>query len=264
MSTVTRPRGPLPSRVYWTRRVLVLAVLFALVFGIARLLGGSAGGDDTPSARPVGADASGTPDAPLVDDAASASPGGSKDDEGRDKARKKKPTPLPEPDGPCDDSDVLVTPKVVEAHAGSTTEIVLKLTTRKAAACTWEVSPDSVVLKLTSGIDPIWSSQECPQAIPTEAVVPRRKKADKVTVTWNGKRSDSECSAATDWAFPGWYHAEAVARGSVHPVDVQFELEGPVRATITPKPSPTPTPKDEKREKGKKKPAPTEGRQPTR
>jgi hypothetical protein len=56
MTTVTRPRGPLPPRVYWTRRLLVVAVAFALVFGIARLLGSDGSGG--PTAQPVGADAS--------------------------------------------------------------------------------------------------------------------------------------------------------------------------------------------------------------
>ena len=49
-------RGPLPPRVYWTRRLLVLVVALALVFGVARLLGGGGGGNG-PSAQPVGADA---------------------------------------------------------------------------------------------------------------------------------------------------------------------------------------------------------------
>ena len=56
MTTVTRPRGPLPARVYWTRRLLLVVVAFALVFGIAHLLG--SGGSGSPSAQPVGADAS--------------------------------------------------------------------------------------------------------------------------------------------------------------------------------------------------------------
>src|SRR5215217_2972137 len=57
VSTATRRRRPLPRRVYWVRRLLVLAVAFGLVYGIAHLLG--SGADATrPSARPVGAAAS--------------------------------------------------------------------------------------------------------------------------------------------------------------------------------------------------------------
>ncbi len=55
MRSMARPRGPLPARVYWVRRVLVLGVALALVFGIARLLGGT-GDPAADSARVVGAD----------------------------------------------------------------------------------------------------------------------------------------------------------------------------------------------------------------
>ena len=273
-STVTRPRGPLPARVYWTRRILVLLVAFALVFGLARLLSGGLGdSSDGASARPVGSTldgaqspgAGGTPAADVDD---------TDDDSAEDaKPRKKKPKKktLAEPEGPCESNDVRVSPVVEVANAGSPVRITLEVTTRKAEACYWEVSPDSVVLKLTSGNDPIWSSQECPAVIPTRDVVPRRKKADTVDVTWNAKRSDSQCSNATDWAMPGWYHAEAVARGSVRPVDHQFELKQPIRRTITPSPTATPEPEKARKDKNKKKDrnrkrgdrlvgAPTEGR----
>lgn len=249
-SPVARPRGPLPARVYWTRRILVLLVAFALVFGLARLLSGGLGGSaDGDSARPVGSTIDGTATQGPTADVTAAADDARTDEKPRKKKRAKKV--LAEPEGTCDSADVKVTPKVKVAYAGSPVRIILQLTTRKAEACEWEVNPESVILKLTSGDDPIWSSQECPTVIPTQDVVPRRKKADKVTVVWNAKRSDSECSAATDWALPGWYHAEAVARGSVKPADHQFELKQPVRRTITP--SPTPTPKAEKPDTDKQK-----------
>ncbi len=248
MSTVARPRGPLPARVYWTRRILVLVMALGLVFGIARLLGGSFGGDgsDPQAARTVGSVEEETPGQPGPTPSA-----GDIDEEPQPTKKRKKKT-LAQPEGPCDPADVRITPRVRTAHAGSPVRIVLELTTRESPACTWEVSPETVVLKLTSGIDPIWSSQECPASIPTEAVVPRRKKADKVRVTWNAKRSDSECSAATDWALPGWYHAEAVARGSVKPVEEQFELKNALVPTRTATPTATPD-ADEQDEKPKNK-----------
>src|SRR5690349_3110062 len=41
MASTVRPRGPLPARVYWTRRIVVLAVPLLLVVVLARILGGS-------------------------------------------------------------------------------------------------------------------------------------------------------------------------------------------------------------------------------
>src|SRR5690242_10866526 len=130
MSAVTRPRGPLPARVYWTRRTLVVVVALALVFGLARLLGGSGSNGTDPSAQPVGADASSqdttsaptsssAPTSPTVaataptvagspTDAASAKPGGKAAKAGKSASQ----TPLPVSSGPCRTDDIVATPTI--------------------------------------------------------------------------------------------------------------------------------------------------------
>ena len=55
MSTLARPRGKLPARVYWFRRGLVLVVTLGLVFGIGKLLGGGAGAGPDPDRATVAA-----------------------------------------------------------------------------------------------------------------------------------------------------------------------------------------------------------------
>mgnify|MGYP006150707977 CR=1 FL=1 len=57
MSALTR--GPLPARVYWTRRLLVLGTVFLLVFGIARVL--TSGSDGSSAEEPQAVQAAGTP-----------------------------------------------------------------------------------------------------------------------------------------------------------------------------------------------------------
>ena len=54
------------------------------------------------------------------------------------------PPPLPQPSGPCQDSDVLVTPVVDEAVAAQPVTIVLNFQTGVSEACTWPLSSDSV------------------------------------------------------------------------------------------------------------------------
>lgn len=251
--SVLRPRGPLPARVYWTRRALMLGMVLAMVVGVSRVVGGSEEAPDL-QARAVGA-ASAAPSATSsatprarVERRERATRGGAQagtkagdaqGDRGRPgKPRKPKPPPLAQPSGPCADSDVVVTPRVDEAYAGGRVTITLELTTLVAAACTWEVSPDSVVLRLTSGEDRIWSSQECREAIPRITVVPRKAQAATVDVAWNSRRSDEDCSSSTDWALPGWYHAAAVVLGGENPADVQFELQAPRRPVVTRTPEP--------------------------
>lgn len=245
--SVTRPRGPLPARVYWFRRLLLLGVVLGVVMGLSRILGG--GGDDgegrTPAAMPASA---------VSTPAASPSAVSTADSPPAQAQRPRKPkrtrTPLPLPTGPCRDSDVKVVPTLVEnAYAGGDVRLTLKLTTFSSPACNWEVSPDSVAVRLTSGSDRIWSSQECAKAIPTTQVVLRRRPAATVDVTWSGRRSDAQCSRNTLWAEPGYYHVAAAALGS-EPESEQFRLLSPAPVTITP----TPTPEAGEKKSAKKKP----------
>lgn len=253
MSAVTRPRGPLPARVYWTRRTLVVVVALALVFGLARLLGGSGGNGTDPSAQPVGADASSqattsaptssaAPTSPTVaataptvagtpTDDASAKPGAK-----ADKAASQ--TPLPVSSGPCRSDDIVATPTIKNtAYAGKPVVFAMNLTTRSTEACDFDVSARSLVVKVSSGSDRIWSTQDCRGAVPKESVVVRKDTPATVDVAWSGQRSDSDCTRSTSWAEPGWYHAVAAAFGS-DPVDEQFKLLTPVRPTVTATPKP--------------------------
>lgn len=237
MSTVTSPRGPLPPRVYWTRRLLVLVVGMALVFGISHLLGGSPDGSDNPSARP----AAGSPTAgrtPNTGPTGDATPAEATKDKKKKRKAEKVKTPLAVPTGPCADSDLRVTPSVDgPAYAVHDVTITLNLTTITSPACNWEVTPQSVVVKLTSGSDRIWSTQDCPSAVDPKPVVVRKDHVTKVGVTWSGQRSDDECTRTTLWAQPGFYHAEAAALGA-EPQDQQFELLLAPRPTITAEPKP--------------------------
>ncbi len=251
MSAVTRPLGPLPPRVYWTRRLLLLVVVLALVFGVARLLGGSGGGGNGPSAQPAAADAS-TPSSPSSTAASTPAPVATaatvtssptasssvSPSAGKSASSSASPTALPEPSGTCSVSDIVVTPTIKDqAHAGKPVTFAMQLTTKSTPACSFDVAPDSLVVKVTSGSDRVWSTQDCPKAVPTKSVVVRKDTPTTVDVTWNAMRSDSDCSKTTPWAEAGYYHALAAVFGA-EPVDQQFQLQKPVRPTVTAKPSP--------------------------
>src|SRR3954465_5403506 len=233
MGSVTRPRGPLPNRVYWFRRLLLLVVAAVLVIGLGTLLrsSGGSGGDRAPpvAAAPTQVNSTATPSASA------------RVHTSRKKAHKKRKA-LPQPDGPCDDSDVVVTPVVPDAHVNQPIKVVLHLTTRKSKACTWRVDRHSVFVTISASDGPLWSSQQCPAVVPTQDAVPRKQKADKVKLWWNGKESDAGCTQSTDWVFPGSYTISAVARGAVKPVQTQFVLGGAQRPTVTVTPTPTKSP----------------------
>lgn len=233
MSAVTRPRGPLPARVYWIRRLLVLGFALLLVFTFAKVLGGGSDGssDETGQAAQMAAEP--TSQAPTTSAAPTVPPSQvtQKAGQAKQKARKPAPPPLAQPDGPCDPADIKVQPLVERAAAGGPIRIPFDVRGVEAA-CTWSVLPSSVVVKVTSGKDSIWSSQECRPTVATGTVIVRSAAPARVVMVWNGRRSNEDCSRVAKWAVPGWYHVVAAALGG-EPTDQQFVLTAPPRPVVT-------------------------------
>ena len=125
------------------------------------------------------------------------------------------------------------------AAGGADVPITINLRTVVTEACTWQASPETMTVSITSGSDYIWSSRECPASIPPQDVVVRQAVDAPVVVTWSAKRSDAECTKWTDWAMPGFYHVQAAALGG-DATDVQFELTGAVPAVVTTTADPQP------------------------
>ena len=240
----TMTRGPLPARVYWVRRSILLLLVLALVWAMSHLFGG----DPAPQAKAEQAAAAIKPatSQPTTGSSAGATSGTTTtygpEVVGGTKQKKHMKTQAPvevQPDGPCVDDDVVSEPSVHRAYAGRDVTLRFKMHTLRSAACTWQVAPSTVTAKITSGQDNIWNTVECPAAIPKQDVVLRRSAWTKVSFTWSGRRSDQGCTRNTDWAMPGWYHLSVSALGG-EPQDVQFELKRPqpqvVTKTVQPKP----------------------------
>jgi hypothetical protein len=247
-------QGPLPARVYWVRRLMVLVTAALLVFAIAHLLGkgsdASSSGDG--DAARLSAD-SPSSSAPADDVTLSLTPSADptrKSRPGKGRTTSEAPV-LAEPEGTCLGSDIAVTPKITNAVAGRDVMIVLQLRTMSSPACTWRVSPDALTVSITSGKDAIWDSRSCHRAVPRRDVVVRQDVTTNVGIIWKqAKRSDSDCSPRADWAMPGWYHVTAAALGG-EPSDLQFKLTTPTAATVTV----TATPKQDPTNKASGKPS---------
>ncbi|WP_416955487.1 hypothetical protein ACNKF0_02515 [Nocardioides sp. T5] len=254
MPTTVRPRGPLPARVYWTRRIIVLAVPLLLVVVLARVLGGSADGKDesTAQATQAGASTAETATAPIAGPTAGptaeVAPGAGKKGKKGKKDRPEETVPeetvppepvLAEPTGPCTESDIVATPALTSAAGGSDVPITINLRTLVTEACTWQASAETMTVTITSGSDDIWSSRECPASIPPQDVVIRQAVDAPVVVTWSAKRSDEGCTKWTEWAGLGWYHVQAAALGG-DATDVQFELVAPQPGVVTTTADPQP------------------------
>jgi hypothetical protein len=243
MSNVVSPRGPLPPRVYWRRRLVVLA----LVCGAALLAGRLFGADEDTHpvagpAKPTAPDTS-RPSQAAATPARDSPPGGARSAQPARGAMAQTRSaglagavgPLAAPQGPCAASDVVIAPDVEDADAHGVVPVRLGLSTNADRACTFAFGPDSVAVQVTSGDDLVWESQACPGAVPRRSVVLRPGWLSYVSVDWPGRRSDGGCGSG-DFAEPGYYWAEAAAIGAA-PEASQFVLEDP------PEPEPTqPTP----------------------
>lgn len=209
----TKPRGKTPQWKFWVRRAIAVLVLALAVFGAVKLVGLVGGGEST--------DPTPTP---------SPSPSIS-------------PSNTPNASGPCTPADITIEPTVTSVHGGGPIRLTFAVKTA-SGACVWQMSSESMVVKIVSGKDRIWSSQECPAAITSQEVIARANKPSEVTVVWNGRRSEPECPDGTAWARIGTFHVMAAAIGG-QPTDVQFDLVGPKKTVITktakPKPTKSPT-----------------------
>lgn len=265
MSGLTRPRGTLPARVYWFRRFLVLGTALALVFAVARLIGGGGAEEPPPAAVPAAGSPSSTgpTQRPLVGPVPVTPKAGQGKPKGNGTGKPKgngtgKPkgqqgqagqgqqgqqqtstsTPLAQPSGPCAVNEISVTADLRRAIAGRDITIPLELTGTQAA-CTFRVGPRTLLVKIVSGDDRIWSTQDCRRAVKVRNVVVRSAQPTRISITWKGRRSDDGCPSGTAWAKPGWYHAITSAIGS-EPSDTQFRLVAPPRPVVTQTADPKP------------------------
>lgn len=240
-------RGPLSPGVYWRRRLVVLAVLLLLVVVVLRALGG--GGDEQGAATTVADDAAATtPDGPSPSAGPTMDPADQAEVDAADAeraeaeaaeeaevaaeraaeraAREAATAPLAEPEGRCSDADVVVTPVVEGAVAGSDVSVLLNLRTVATEACTWRTGPAHLTVKITSGDDDVWSSQQCPGRLERTTLTVRADSTTTTSLVWDAKRSSEDCPGTTPYAAPGYYHVVASSLGG-EPNDVQFELVDP-------------------------------------
>lgn len=93
-------------------------------------------------------------------------------------------------------------------------------------ACTLPITPDSLVARVTSGPDVVWSSTDCPDALLAKQVVVRHDPATVYSFEWNGRRSTPNCATPGDVAPPGGYWVEAALVGG-EPHKAFFDIVAP-------------------------------------
>jgi hypothetical protein len=198
-----QPVGPLPASTYWRRRVLILVAAVIVLLVLLK-----ACGDDTKKETLSGPGASPTP-SPSA--AASSSPSPS-------------PSPVspsPAPILTCRDTVLQVTAESdAESYpSGGAPRFTLTVRNIGSVACRRALGPDAVELRVFSGEDRIWSSDDCNTAKGQGVMTLKPGEAQALTVRWPGKRTKPDCDIG-NVAQPGTYRVSArvgsiVRQGSV-------------------------------------------------
>lgn len=209
-----RPSGPLPPRIYWTRRVVALIVLvlvISMLWWLAQKVTGRA--DDSESSPPTTQQTDPSPTVEQPSTAETTAPV----DEGqqpRKHKKKNKKAPLPAPTGGCAVKDVAMAIEVSDVDQGKSNPIKLELTGPEGTACTQAITASTLVLRITSGDDVVWNSDDCPDELLAEEVVVRADPAGVYTFDWNGRRSTGSCAGTGSFTEPGGYWVEAALIGA--------------------------------------------------
>lgn len=199
----TQPMGPLPASTYWRRRVAVLVAVLLLVLVAAKACGeddkGSLATRTTPTPRPS---------VPAASAASAAGPS---------TAAPASPTVVPA----CGDAALQV---IVESDAeayptGAAPRFTLSVTNTGSQSCRRALGPDAVELRVFSGEDRIWSSDDCSKGTGQGILTLAPDEARQLTVQWPGKRTKPGCDTG-ETAQPGTYRVSArvgdiVRQGSI-------------------------------------------------
>lgn len=196
-SALLRPVGPRPARVYWTRRlVLLAAVVLVVVFGAK-----ACGGDRT---TPTGASAP----RPSVTSTPTTSPS-------------------PVKITTCHKRDLTVTAAtdVASYPAGSLPRLSAVVRNVSDRACRFSTAPGERVWTIVSGADRVWTSTDCTRPGGRATTRLRPGKTIAYALVWNRRRSATGCPTDTPEASRGTYQL-AVTVDGVAAETVVFHLTG--------------------------------------
>ena len=238
MSTVLHPVGPEPEETYWARRVAVLIALVVVAGLVVALVVNATRAGSAVSAAPVPPPVTAPPaDSPSPSATPSASPSAS--GSGSPSASstpspsastkpKATPKPKPTPTGPvaCEPEELRATltgKQRLKPEQGTT--FTLSLINGSATACVVSVTPENFELKLYSGTDRIWTSDDCAKAIEPRKATVKAEDAVEWTMAWDGQRSRAGCGSRPEVPRPGTYFATAQLEGA-KPVQLRMILGG--------------------------------------
>jgi hypothetical protein len=204
MSTVARPRGPLPARVYWTRRLALLTLVLVVGWMMFRWVdGGDSGAAPTDDETPAAATETDDTEQTSTDD---------REPVGRDRTARIRTVAesFERPKENCDLTGVRVEPSVADpVYAGEPVQVTLRISSTSSKACSLGIDADHLLVAITSAGDVVWDSTKCEDAVPAREIALQPGWSALVDVTWTGRYSGRNCAPDASVAEPGTYTVEA-------------------------------------------------------
>ncbi|MFC9971380.1 hypothetical protein ACFVH6_10845 [Spirillospora sp. NPDC127200] len=185
---------------YWRRRAVALGGLLGVV-GLMAWACTAGGGDDKQPVRNAAAVGTASPSGSALPSAMPTV------------TVTAQVTATPEPvkkDGDaCESRDVVVNAATTRDVYGKGEDPQMNITVVNTGtrACTMDVGPDALDVRITSGSDRVWSSARCARGGGSSIQLLRRGIPYVGTVTWDRLRSGDDCRGRRAKALPGTYVA---------------------------------------------------------
>lgn len=193
MSALMHPVGPRPARVYWRRRIVLLALLAVVAIVAATMLNGR-GDAHAAEDPPGGSGADQQTPAPQTSESAESTTG-----------------PVA-----CGEGSLSITLAADQRTyaAGANPVFTVTLTNTSDASCVVDAGEASRGILITSGTDRIWSSLDCPatENAKRTLLLPAGGR-DESVVTWTRIRSAEGCTDGLPAPKAGTYQAVASVAG---------------------------------------------------
>jgi len=211
---VTVSQRRLPAEIYWRRRLLLLALVIAVVWGVLQVTGASGGDEPKAVPDPVKTVTSATPSpVPTVAPLPEVQVNGLVD------------VALVSAAKACDPVDVRITPTV---RSGQLTkgpvEIGLVVSSTATEACTLDPADAEAVAVISANGTAIWDSTVCKTSLLTDPIQISPAWATLATVQWTGRGSGSNCTSNEGWATEGKYTLQIGTLGG-EPGKTTFTLD---------------------------------------
>jgi hypothetical protein len=192
-STLVHPVGPLPPRVYWTRRLVLLGVLVVLVVAIAVSCSAGSGSSHRAAANPT----------PSTSPASTTTPSA------------------------CTREQIAVVAETDATRypAGVQPRLRVAIRNRAAVACILTDSPSTRTWTIVSGADQVWTTAGCSASHRATRTTLAPGDAVRHSTLWNRHRSGKGCTASTTEAGPGTYQLTVTVDGVVSDPAI-FHLAG--------------------------------------